>query len=399
VKKRILVISSRIPFPPTAGFRKRIQKFTEFFGENDIEVDLFFLFTDSDDLEHLPAIRGSYRGIYPNALSVAARMRNLLKSIFLGQSLQVNLYYSKKIARNLRRVIKDNSYDLLLWNHVRTAEYARRIESAAPQIIDYHDSLGYHYLSSSDKAKGLWRLVYKYEGKKIEKYEKRILNTYQMALITSEVDKASIDPDCDRIRVIPMGIADDLISRELPEHCEPWISFIGKMDYYPNVDAVGYFAKEVFPHLGSNLIFKIVGTNPSAKVLALSKNNPRIEVTGFVEDPFEILQRSMLVVAPIRIGGGIQNKILEGMALGKPVVTFPERIAPMTDIRDGKDVVSVSNTAEFIEKTNMLLNNQALREEIGINARRYIASHFTWNQIGKDLMAQISPILHSPTGK
>jgi glycosyltransferase involved in cell wall biosynthesis len=172
------------------------------------------------------------------------------------------------------------------------------------------------------------------------------------------------------------------------------ITFIGKMNYYPNVDAVVHFAKDILPNLeDKNIKFYIIGTNPSKEVLKLQ--NDRIVVTGFVEDPYELISKSKLMIAPVRFGGGMQNKILEGMALGKTVITYEERAIPIIGYKNNENLVTVNNTEEFIRELNYYLKRQDLRKKIGQNARKLIEENYTWDVIEKKLINFIENIYYN----
>ena len=173
-----------------------------------------------------------------------------------------------------------------------------------------------------------------------------------------------------------------------------WIVFLGKMNYYPNEDSVVYFARQVFPLLRSklkNVKFIIVGAYPTRRVQALSKI-PGVEVTGFVDDPYEYLGRAKVVVAPIRLGAGIQNKILEAMALRKPVVTTSKGARGIAGGADGKHFVVADDPEKMAEKILELLNDPERRREIGQNARALIEERYTWDVIGAELLAEIEKV-------
>ncbi|SHH26822.1 glycosyltransferase [Thermosipho atlanticus] len=383
MKKKVLIFSTRLPYPPTAGFRKRILKFSEFLSNMGLQVDLSFIHSDSLDNQLIKKVKKLYDNIFPFYLTNFQKISGMSKAVFKNEPLQSHLYYSGRIAQKLSEIISKNHYNLILWNHIRAHEYRKHIfNDFSVHLIDYHDSLAYHYLIGNNKIGNfLWKSIYKMEGKRLLEYEKNILNDYKMAFITSVIDKYFIEPDDNKIKIIPMGVSRALLGMENDESDENIITFIGKMDYLPNVDAVVYFTKEILPEIDYDVKLYIIGTNPNKAVLNLQKKYSNVFVTGYIENPYKLMARSKIVIAPIRIGAGIQNKILEGMALGKPVVTFKERIKAFENIKNFQDVFAVNSSEEFVEAINSLLKNKTLRLEIGKNARNYIKENYTWKKI------------------
>jgi len=162
----------------------------------------------------------------------------------------------------------------------------------------------------------------------------------------------------------------------------------------PNIDAVTYFANEIFPLIiknQHNLKFIIVGLNPTREVLKLGKRK-NIEVTGFVDDPYEYLEKAKIVIAPLRFSAGIQNKILEAMALGKTVITTSKGARGISG-EDGKHFVVADDEKEMSEKILALINDELKRKEIGNDARELIKRKYRWDIISKNLYKEIDEVL------
>jgi glycosyltransferase involved in cell wall biosynthesis len=165
------------------------------------------------------------------------------------------------------------------------------------------------------------------------------------------------------------------------------ISFLGKMDYRPNVEAVKWFAQNVLPKLKPQFSFQIIGAFPSKEVLAL-KNNPRIEVTGFVDDPYRILLESHCVVAPMISGGGIQNKLLESMAIGCVNIVSTICARPLNGINNE---IIVSDDPERIAKIINELDPQSeYYQMIQKASKDYIVNNYTWDKYEEVLYKEIS---------
>ncbi|MFN3307444.1 MAG: glycosyltransferase, partial [Candidatus Kapaibacteriota bacterium] len=171
-----------------------------------------------------------------------------------------------------------------------------------------------------------------------------------------------------------------------------YISFFGKMNYRPNVDAVLWFVKQVLPHLPKELNFQILGANPVKQLIDLAKENPRVIVRGYVEDPYVLLKSSLCVVAPMQTGGGIQNKILESMALGTIVITTPYSAFPIAKTEDNVLLIA-SDASEWIKIINQLYRNPEKFNFIKGNARNYIKNNFTLEKFEKTLLRVINNLV------
>jgi sugar transferase (PEP-CTERM/EpsH1 system associated) len=167
------------------------------------------------------------------------------------------------------------------------------------------------------------------------------------------------------------------------------IVFTGAMDYWPNINAVIWFVKHVFFVLVkkySNIRFYIVGRNPSQAVLDL--NSDTVFVTGTVDDVRPYLQHATVVVAPLIIARGIQNKILEAMSMARPVVASTACVEAI-ESNDGKDILAAKTALNFIDSIDFLINNRDIAESIGCAARINIVNKYSWSSHLKGIDAYL----------
>jgi glycosyltransferase involved in cell wall biosynthesis len=161
----------------------------------------------------------------------------------------------------------------------------------------------------------------------------------------------------------------------------PVIVFTGAMDYYANVDGVVWFSKAILPLIKKEIPeiqFFIVGSNPTKEVLSLSSSNG-VTVTGYVPDTREYLNRATVVVVPLRIARGIQNKILEAMAIGIPVVTTPQAFEGI-EAKPGRDLILGEDVGKIAEGVIKIIKEVSLRRSLGDNARRVIEKNYCWTR-------------------
>ena len=196
--------------------------------------------------------------------------------------------------------------------------------------------------------------------------------------------------------VIPNGVKEELFARinKFEGKEEDWLVFLGKMNYAPNVDAVTYFAKKIFPLVRkkTGVRFLIVGNKPIKEVLNLQKIEG-VDVTGFVEDPYEYLEKAKVIVAPLRFSAGIQNKILEAMTLRKSVITTSKGARGITG-KDGKHFVVADGETNIATKILELLGDEPKRREIGKNAKKLMEEKYRWSIVGEKLLKEIKDVLN-----
>lgn len=154
---------------------------------------------------------------------------------------------------------------------------------------------------------------------------------------------------------------------------------MGKMDYQPNVDAAKWYIEKVHSRIGKDVPFIIVGANPSKELFALKRKYPNITITGYCEDPYVYLNSAMALVAPMQTGGGIQNKVLEGMALGKINIISTLAARPIKGGEDKKHFLVADTAQEYEAILTDLSDNPGKYSHIGLEAKKIIREQFTWS--------------------
>lgn len=393
--KKILILSFRAPYPPFDGFRIRAWNISKILSEK-YQVDLLAMNEGKITDEHLKEMEKVFNKAIIFPFHPIRFKINALKGLLSKDPLQARYYYFRKVQKWIDKHYAN--YDLIFCFHIRMAKYLRKL-SDKPKVIDFIDATSINYREAQEKAKGVWKCIYPIENRRALAYELQMLRKFDKAFIASPFDKIYLDENVghpnDNLIVIPNGVKEELFARtnRFEEKEEDWLVFLGKMDYAPNVDAVAYFAKEIFPlvRTKANVKFFIVGTSPAKEVLKLQKIDG-IEVTGFVEDPYEYLERAKIVVAPLRFSAGSQYKILEAMALRKCVITTSKGARGIAG-EDGKHFVVADNKEEMTAKILELLSDEPKRREIGENARQLVETKYQWNVIREKLLSEIDKML------
>lgn len=389
--KKILMINSEIPWPLIGGDKLRVYYLGKILATK-YETDLLCINEGRANAETIAELKKVFNQVFVFPFPKTSFFINKILGLFSKKPVQVRCFYFRKVQKWIDNNI--GNYDIIWCHLIRTAEYVKDIK--IKKIIDFADALSKNYKMVIKIARGLKKALYFIEGKRLLNYELEILNAFDLALITSTVDRDYILNKYERrdkdILIIPMGVKEELLEREFNSQEESWISFLGAMSYAPNEDAVLYFTKKVFPKIKkkiANINFYAIGKT-SKKTLSL-KGNPGIRITGILRDPYRYLEGSKIVVASLRAGTGIQNKVLEGMALGKTVVTTPTGASGIPEAKNGEHfiVIDPKNPDEMADKIIELMKNDKERKRIGDNAKKLILENYTWEKIGKILLENI----------
>ena len=244
------------------------------------------------------------------------------------------------------------------------------------------------------------RFAYKMEAGKMASYERAALGRFHHIIAVSEHDRQqmlAMDPSCS-ITVVPTGVDTEKYSVAPPSQANPpKIVFLGSMDWEPNIDAVQYFCRDIFPRVRSQFpaaIFQIVGRNPHASVKQLASDF--VEVSGTVPSIAEYLREATLVVVPLRIGGGTRLKIFEAMATGKAVISTSIGAEGLA-VQSGRDLILADEPASFAEAVLALLTDSSLRRRYEEAAAK-LAVQYDWSNIVHQFAAVLEEAARVPLG-
>jgi sugar transferase (PEP-CTERM/EpsH1 system associated) len=282
--------------------------------------------------------------------------------------------------------------DLIFVFSSAMAEYVKGIRGI-PKVIDFVDV---------DSAK--WRLyaeyhrfpmsgIFRLEAERLARYEKEIAGTFDHSLVVSDAEANDLrDPERPRgISAIPNGVDLDYFANEgSPGTSRQGIVFTGAMDYFPNVDGVQFFCEWIFPSIREVLpeaLFYIVGRNPTRRVRALGRQR-NVIVTGSVPDVRPYLAQARVGVAPLRIARGIQNKILESMAMGLPVVGTSQAFEGL-HATAGDGIRKEDTPDGFARSVIALLQDHDLHRECSAQALEYVRRWHRWEDFGAQLEAVV----------
>ncbi len=387
--KKILFLSSRLPYPPVGGDRLKNYWLLKILSKH-FKVHLVSI-TDQDVPKEFydwaNDLGLSYKIFQKNKKQFYL---NTLKGIITNRlPLQVNYYYFKDILGYIDSIYEN--YDLIFPTLIRTAKYV--LDKQKPKIFEMTDSIGLNYLRSANQTSSLkWKIIYLIESKRLLQFEKYCVEQFDKTLFVNKEERDYFNLP-HKTEWLPNGVNENLLTYEkIDIKCENHIAFFGKMDYQPNIDAVLWFVENVLPYLNRNIKFIVVGAYPKKIIQDLPKKFKNVEVTGYVEDPYLILKSCLCVVAPMQTGGGIQNKILECMALGTINIVSSLAAKPI-GAEHGKHFLVCDDPKEMANVINNIYENPKNFETLKKNAREFIMNNFTWSIYEKKLMEIIENIL------
>lgn len=384
---KILIITPRIPFPPFRGDKLRIYNIIKTLSKKN-EVKVVSFLKDPGELTSLEDSKKEGINIDTIYLSKLKSMFNLVRSFIFSEPLQVSYYHSKKMYRKIFELTSKEKFDVIYFHIFTTAQYHNAVsDSNALKVIDFTDAASLYlsrYLEFLNNP--FKRMYFGYERKKIINYEK-IARNFDTVFVCSSVDrnyflKRNIH---NNIQLFINGIDNEIYKYESTTPEKYRIIFTGNMPYFPNKDAVMYFAKEIFPLILKKIPkakFYIVGQDPSNEILALQSEN--IIVTGFVSDMKKEYILSEVNVASVRFGAGTPNKITEALALGIPTVATSLTVSGFRE-EIKKFIFTADSPESFADKVITIFNDETIRTKYMKEASETIGKLLNWESLVENI--------------
>ena len=378
-RRKLLYIAHRIPYPPDKGDKIRSFHQVRHLGERHDLWCAFFV-DNLCDMPHVDALRPWCREL--RAIPISRRWSTLRGAVSLTAGGTITEGYLKR--RAMEHVVREwchtVTFDAALLFSSGMAPYRRHIR-AGRVVLDFCDWDSRKWQSYADRAAGLRSYLYALEANRLRRRERLWLDEFDACTIitAAEAQSADLPPSSPSPVVIGNGATLGRPPRTPSDQIERCIGFVGQMDYPPNVDAVRWFADHVWPRVRPQVpdaTFEIVGRAPTRAVRALARRDG-ITVTGPVDDVRHRIESHAVSVAPLRIGQGLQNKVLEAMAAARPVVLTSTAAAGI-DALDRQHFVIADDPATMADQIVMLLRDPARRLELGSAARRRIAFRYSW---------------------
>ena len=354
---KIFVLLPRIPFPLEKGDKLRAFNQIKHLAKGN-EIVLCALNDDPKVSE-----QDAFRALQPYCQSInfikiskPQILLGLIRAFFKGLPMQCGYFYNRKAAKKVNALIAKHKPDMLFCQLLRTAEYIRHKD--IPKTIDYQDIFSYGMKRRADVASFVTRPIYNMEYRRLARYEAAIFDDFNVKTIISEPDRALFPHERrDEILIVPNGV-DHEKYHPMDSEKKYDLVFTGNMSYAPNVNAVEYLANEILPIVWKtlpNVKMYIAGATPDPRVKKCA--NEKIIVSGWLDDIRTAYAESRVFIAPMRIGTGLQNKLLEAMSMRLPAITSPLANASL-GAKPNEEILVGSNAQEMAQHIITLLTDK-----------------------------------------
>jgi len=338
----------RTPYPPNKG-----EKLRSFWELRELakwsDVDLFAFYDDPQDAKYTDQLQRYCDRVYLEKLSYLLSRWNAIKALAAGKPLTVGFFHSQKMATRIRQALRSNRYDRIL---VVSSSMAQYVEEAEPvKILDLVDVDSDKWSQYAERQHWPRRCLWREEARRLSAYESKLVRDFVATLVCTDAEAALLRSQAGQGNIQVLENFLD-VSKYDPQRVslservrqwQPYIVFSGSMDYFPNIDGARYFAHDVLPLVRREIPharFVIAGRNPDPAVLELS-SHAEVQLTGSVADIKPYICGAAVAVAPMRIARGVQNKVLEALASGVPVVStgiaakaLPASLQPLLSVAD-----------------------------------------------------------------
>ncbi len=386
----ILFLCHRLPFPPNRGGKIRPFNMIRHLGENHT-VTVASLAESQQELRDGMGLRKHCSNVIVELVPRPIRWLRAWKALFSTSPSSVAYFWSPELRRRIQATILEKRFDIIFVHCAFMARYV--LDATVPvRILDFGDLDSAKWADYSRSKSFPFSLGYKLEASKMRRYEKHVAGHFDQCTVTTrgeleEFGKLDLSLPC---FVIPNGVDSQYFRSNSTCRDARVIAFVGRMDYFPNIDGMLYFVTSIFPLIRRALPevkLKIIGSNPAASIRKLGKI-AGVTVTGHVQDVGVYLKDATVSVAPLRIARGTQNKILESMALGIPVVATPQAAKGVQAV-PGQHLLVAGNPEVFAKHVISLFHNASLRKDLSHSARRQVETAHSW----RHSMANLDQIL------
>ena len=389
----LLYLVHRLPFPPNKGDKVRSYHLLKHLTARH-RVFLGTFVDDPDDEAYIDTVRQMCPDLHVARLHPRAAKLRSLTGLLTHEALSLRYYQDAGLQAWVNQTLVSHKIDATVVFSSVMAQYLAPLPGvrSPPMLVDFVDvdSAKWTQYAASHRWPLSW--LYQREGARLLKYERAVAARSQRSFFVTEIETNlfhQLAPECTEfVQAMSNGVDADFFSPD-PARLSPFnggsrqqaqipLVFTGAMDYWPNIDAVTWFVSDILPALRQTwpqLCFYIVGRSPPPAVVALAGEG--VVVTGTVPDVRPYLQHAAVVVAPLRVARGIQNKILEAMAMARPVVATQACVLAI-DAQRGTELIAASNGAEFIREIGALLQAPARADAVGQSGRRRVIKSYSW---------------------
>lgn len=393
LRRKILVITPRYPYPVIGGDRLRIYEICKELSKNH-DLTLVSLCENKQEITSPKPDDNVFLTVHRIYLPKWKSYLNTLLSVPSQTPLQVAYYQSSELKNLLDSLIDE--HDLILPHLIRVAEYVKNVNK--PKVLEMTDAISMNYtrVSQVKNSSGIKGLIYRVEKNRLNRYEKNIAQHFDCNVFVSPFDRDFLYSNNKHLLEKSLVCSNGVDLSKLPYSFSPCgykLVFIGNMHSAQNFDAAYWFAKKVMPSLRKYgpFEFHVIGKIPleSKKKLASIEG---VVVTGAVDCVVEPAQGALAGICSVRLAAGVQNKILEYMALGIPTITSPTGLEGLF-AKEGESILVADSVEEYVSHILLLKNNANFAESLAKNAYHYVKEQHSWSGKLQPLVVRVNQLL------
>jgi polysaccharide biosynthesis protein PslH len=372
---RIIFITSRFPYPLEKGDKLRAYHQIRHLSREH-EIHLFALSHKEVEAAHRFELMKYCRTVTIHKLGQPSSAIGAVLALFQCMPMQTGWFYRRWIQQKLAKLIDEIQAEAIICQLLRTARYVDRI--GVPVLLDYQDCFSAGMYRRASLSPLLTRWFYRLEAALLSRYEAKCYSRFDATTIISKNDRDLFRFEGKQeIHIIPNGVDTKYFINGNTSKAYD-ILFTGNLSYPPNVDAARFLVKEVIPILtaqGINIHVLLAGANPAASVRSLASD--RVTVSGWMDDIRDAYNSASIFTAPMRLGTGLQNKLLEAMSMSKPCITSPLANQGL-EAEAGKEILVAQTAEEVASYIKLLLNDPELAASLALKGRAFVERQYSW---------------------
>ena len=392
---RALILANRVPFPPDDGWKVRCYHVVRSVAAT---ADVTLVVFGAENDAQLAAAREEL-GV--DLIAVAPPRRHtpdrLLAGLVSRTPVTVLNQRSRAYTSAIRQVVGSRRFDVALCVSTIMSPHLRLLPAGLPRVIDTHniDAVTYERWART-LAPSLRRRYTALTAAKLRRFEQRAFAEAALVWVCSDEEAAlarELAPGAN-VWTVPNGVDTQHMSPLATPPVPKRLLFFGRLDYFPNVDALAHFARDVLPLVRAaeaDVELEVVGAAATAQVHALARDHPAVRLRGRVEDIRSVLASAAVVIVPLRVGGGTRLKIVEALSMARPTVSTTIG-AEGLDLVPGEDLLVADTPAEFAAAIRSLLDDPQWAAQLGAHGRRTVRDRYDWRQVGQVIEASLASL-------
>lgn len=377
---KILFLCHRFPLPAEGGAKIRALHMIRHLSRGAHEVTVVSLIRSDVELRSVQDLERSGIRCVVERVGTLSQIARMVGRLFGSEPSSFGYFFSRQLARRVNSILRDEQWDLVIAYSSSMGPYVSAFD-AAPKILDFVDMDSQKWLDYAGHKRFPMNLGYLLEGRKLERAERRLARRFDYCTTISANEHETLKSLTSGMTAdwFPNGVDLEYFSPSTGDYDPNLIVFVGRMDYFPNQQAMQWFCTRVWPELHAarrQLILRIVGAKPNAAVRALAAYDG-VEVTGSVPDVRPYVQGAAVSIAPLQIARGMQNKVLESMAMAIPVVAT-RRVGAGLGVGAGAPLFLADTPDEFRRLILELVDSRERRMKVAAESRLLVETEFSW---------------------